>query len=282
MDVTDTALWVAALRARETKRSRAAFQDRLASRLAGKRGAAIARSMPNAAITQWGVVIRTSAIDRLIAEAIRGGIDCVVNLGAGADTRPYRMELPPQVRWIEIDFPALMQLKDAALADQNPVCQLERIGLNLLDHDRRGKLLAAYRSPSTLMLAEGVLPYFSNDDVARLADDLHAHSQSWILDFDNAGARETPRSWATRLRAAPMLFQPIDWFRFFENCGWYARQVITSAEESERLNRPYPFSIPWGVLMHALPRSVRQRILSVSGAVLLGPAAGMAAGTETL
>ncbi len=272
VDVTDTALWVAALRAQETARSDAAFQDRLAAQLAGNRGAVIARAMPNSAITRWGVVMRTSAIDRLIEDAIRRGIDCVVNLGAGLDTRPYRMQIPPHIRWIEIDFPDLMQLKDAALRDQISVCHLKRIGLNLLDRGQRKTILAAYGSRTTLMIAEGVVPYLSNDDVASLADDVRANSESWILDFDNAGIRQTPRSWAQQLQAAPMLFQPIDWFGFFENCGWQAHRVITSAEESERLNRPYPFSFPWGVLMQGLPRAIRQRILAVSGAALLGTA----------
>ncbi len=272
VDVTDTALWVAALRAQETKRPGAAIRDELAARLAGNRGAAIARSMPNSAITQWGVAIRTSAIDRLIDAAIRRGIECVVNLGAGLDTRPYRLKIPSYVRWIEIDFPNLMQQKDAALKSQTPNCHLERIGLNLLDCASRKQLFAAYGSRGTLMIAEGVVPYLSNDDVARLADDLRANCQSWILDFDDAGIRPTPRIWREKLQAAPMQFQPLDWFKFFENCGWHSHQVITSAEESERLNRPYPASFPWGMLMHSLPRAVRQRIMAVSGAALLGTA----------
>jgi methyltransferase (TIGR00027 family) len=228
--------------------------------------------MPNAAVTRWGVVIRTSAIDRLIEDALRSGINRVVNLGAGLDMRPYRMKIPPRIRWVEIDFPDLMQLKDAALEGQTPACHVERIGLNLLDVGRRKKLFASYGSRSTLVIAEGVVPYLCNDDVASLADDLLACAQFWILDFDNAGIRRTPRSWAKQLQAAPMLFQPIDWFGFFENCGWHAHRVITSADESAMVNRPYPFSFPWGLLMHALPRAVRRRVLTASGAALLGTA----------
>ena len=273
-NVTDTALWVAALRAQESERPDAAFHDPLAAQLAGERGAAIARSMPNGAVTRWGVVIRTLAIDRLIQDAIRSGINCVVNLGAGLDMRPYRMTIPPHIRWVEIDFPDLIQLKDAALKGQTPTCQVERIGLTFLDAARRKKRFAAYGSLSTLMIAEGVVPYLSNDDVAILADDLLACSRLWILDFDNAGVRRTPRSWAKQLRAAPVLFQPIDWFGFFENCGWHAHRVISSADESARVNRPYPFSFPWGLLMHALPRAVGRQVLAASGAALLGTASG--------
>ena len=272
VDVTETALWVAALRAQETERPDAAFDDRLAARLAGKRGAAIARSMPNSAITRWGVVMRTAAIDRLVEDAIRRGIECVVNLGAGLDTRPYRMKIPPHIRWIEIDFPEIVQLKEAALEDQIAGCHLERIGLNLLDRVGRRKVFATYGSRTTLMIAEGVVPYLANDEVASLAEDLRAHCQFWILDFDNAGIRQTPRGWLKKLQAAPLLFQPMDWFAFFEACGWRVQQIITSAEQSERLNRRYPISFPTGFVMHALPRALRQRILTTSGAVLLGAA----------
>jgi hypothetical protein len=40
------------------------------------------------------MIMRTSAIDRLIDEAIKAGIDTVLSLGAGLDTRPCRMRLP--------------------------------------------------------------------------------------------------------------------------------------------------------------------------------------------
>jgi len=272
-DVTDTALWVAALRAREGKRANGVFQDPLASILAGVRGEKIARSFPNSAAVEWAVVIRTSALDLLIAEALQSGIDTVINLGAGLDTRPYRMKVPKDIRWIEIDFPKLVELKDSALAGHIPSCTVERIGLNLLDRSARNAFLAniGSRSRKVMLIAEGVIPYFSNQDAANLAEDLRAIAsfQHWVLDFDNAGARKMPNSWAKRLQAAPFVFQVQDWFKFFEECGWKGSKVVTSAAESERLNRPYPFSFPFGLLMHALPREMSRRILTVSGAVLL-------------
>lgn len=273
-DVTDTAFWVAAIRAQETERPDAAFQDSLASVVAGLRGVQIARLMPNSAITHWGVILRTSAIDRLIEDSVRRGVDIFVNLGAGLDTRPYRMQLPPHSRWIEIDFPNLVQQKNAVLSDYTPTCRIERVGLNLLDRHARRDAFAAYssRDGRSMLIAEGVIPYLSNEDVASLAKDLRESFQYWILDFDNAGSRKTPRSWAKQLKASPFLFQPNDWFKFFEQCGWQAHQIITSAAESERLNRPYPFVFPRGALMHGLPRAMRQRILSVSGAALMGAA----------
>jgi methyltransferase (TIGR00027 family) len=272
-DVSDTALWVAALRAREGKRTNAVFQDPLASILAGVRGEKIARSFANSAGVEWAVVIRTSALDLLIKEALQLGVDTVINMGAGLDTRPYRMTLPKDIRWIEIDFPKLVELKDSALTGHTPSCAVERIGLNLLDRSARNALFTRIgsRSRKVMLIAEGVIPYFSNKDAEILAKDLLAIASfhHWVLDFDNAGTRKMPKSWAKRLQAAPFLFQVQDWFKFFEECGWQGRRVVTSAEESERLDRPYPCSFPTGLLMRMLPREMSRRILTVSGAVLL-------------
>lgn len=271
--VTDTAFWVGALRANEAQRSDAVFHDPLASLVAGTRGEKIAHAMPDTAVVQWGVIVRTSAIDTLIGEMLNQGVERIVNVGAGLDTRPYRMTLPPKTRWIEIDFPSMVQWKDEVLAGHRPVCQLERIGLDLSDGPARNGVFRALGSTSarTLLIAEGVMPYLTNETVAELARELLAIPCFcyWILDFDNAGARKTPTRWARQLQAAPFLFQPGDWFKFFADCGWRVRKVITSAEESEELNKPYPCVFPQGWLMRALPREMSRKILSVSGAALL-------------
>src|SRR5690348_3422212 len=111
-DVSDTALWVAAYRARESARPDAAFHDPLAEVLMGERGKAIGESMPGSTLMEWVMVLRTLAIDRLITNAIKAGADMVVNLGAGLDTRPYRLDIPSSLTWIEVDFPNIIALKN--------------------------------------------------------------------------------------------------------------------------------------------------------------------------
>ncbi len=219
------------------------------------------------------MIIRTSAIDRLIKEALIAGVDTVLNLGAGLDTRPYRMKLPATLRWAELDFPHIVELKNTRLVDYKPVCQLERVGVDLLDRPARNKILARYARTSkcTLVITEGVLSYFSFHEVATLASELHAASpiHFWIQDFDNAGQRRLPRGWAAKLKAAPILFKLKNWFEFFEKYGWRSSHVITSLEESQRINRPYPLDFPFGLILRALPKEMRQKIQSLSGAVLM-------------
>jgi methyltransferase (TIGR00027 family) len=271
--VSDTALWVATYRAQEGRRAGAAFDDPLASILAGERGRAIARSISRATMIGWGMIIRTSAIDRLINDALKAGVDTVLNLGAGLDTRPYRMKLPAALRWVEVDFPNIVEMKNATLVGHQPVCTVERVGMDLLDRPSRNILLARYgeTSKNILVITEGVLSYFSIHEVATLASELHAVPgiRFWIQDFDNAGQRRLPRGWAAKLKAAPILFKVNDWFGFFEQYGWRPSQVITSLEESQRINRPYPIDFPFGLVLRALPKSMRQKIQSLTGAVLM-------------
>ena len=139
--VADTALWVATYRALESQRPDALFHDPFADLLAGKRGRKIAASMPYPRIMAWALVIRTVAIDALITDALALGVDAVINLGAGLDTRPYRMDLPATLRWIEVDFPQMIAYKSEKIEGQQPVCRLERIAADLSDLSLRRRLL---------------------------------------------------------------------------------------------------------------------------------------------
>ena len=118
-DVSDTAFWIAHHRATESQRTDALFHDPLAARLAGQRGRDIALSMPASEVTGWMVAMRTVVIDAFIQSAIASGTTTILNLGAGLDTRPYRMQLPPNLHWIEADHP-IMDYKESLLAGEKP------------------------------------------------------------------------------------------------------------------------------------------------------------------
>jgi hypothetical protein len=121
------------------------------------------------------------------------------------------------------------------------------------------------------VITEGVLSYFSAHDAAILAEELAAFPsiRFWIQDFDNAGRRRLPRGWAAKLKAAPFLFKVNDWFHFFKQYGWQPCKVITNFEESQRIYRPYPIDFPFGLILRALPEAMSQKILSLSGVVLM-------------
>jgi len=104
--VSDTVFWVASYRATESKKSDPLFVDALAEVLVGEFGKSIASSMrPIRKYAYWSVTIRTRLIDDFIYSYVGQGYKTIINLGAGLDTRPYRLSLPQDIQWIEIDFP---------------------------------------------------------------------------------------------------------------------------------------------------------------------------------
>jgi methyltransferase (TIGR00027 family) len=248
-NVSDTAFLVAGFRALESDPPQPLFRDPLAARLAGEHGKKILATVPKTfGVSPWLVAIRTVTIDDLITEAVGQGVDTVLNLGAGLDTRPYRMALPPELRWVEVDYPHVIALKEECLAGEAPSCRLDRVSLDLVDHDARRKFLAdaAAGAAKMLVLTEGVTPYLTEVEVADLADDLRGIDavQYWITDYYSPEAhRFADKRRARFMRNAPFRFRPQDWFGFFETCGWRTREVRYIAEEGERLGRPMPLPL---------------------------------------
>src|ERR1700735_5648726 len=103
-NISDTALWAAVYRARETERADHLFVDPFARRLAGARGEQIATSLPFSDRATWAWVMRTYLYDQFLNEQLRQGVDMVVNLAAGLDARPYRRTLLPPLKLIEVDI----------------------------------------------------------------------------------------------------------------------------------------------------------------------------------
>src|SRR4051794_18710917 len=102
--VSDTALMVAACRALETDNPHGLVRDPFAARLAGDRGMAIAKALPRVEMMCFGIAARTHFLDELIAQYIASSsIGTVVTMGCGLDSRPWRLDLPESLRWIEVD-----------------------------------------------------------------------------------------------------------------------------------------------------------------------------------
>jgi len=282
-NVSDTAFWVAHYRAVETKRADALFRDPLASVLSGEQGKRIAETMPGRFMTEWVVAIRTCIIDTFIQEAIGEGVDTVVNLGAGLDTRPYRMDLTETLLWIEADYPRMIEYKQRRLSNETPRCKLERVSVDLGKVAEREKLFAdiAARGRKVLVLTEGVVPYLSVEDVGSLADELRKMPSInyWILDYlSPIVMRFRERAGITkRTQNAPFKFKPADWFGFFREHGWKMKEMRYLAEEGERLKRAVRLPVMVKVLrtirMLFVSKEGREAYKKLAGYALLEPVA---------
>jgi methyltransferase (TIGR00027 family) len=249
-NVSDTARWVAVYRARETERPDAHFRDPFARRLAGERGEQIAKSMPLGRDNDWSMITRTWLGDQFINQQVQQGVDMVINLAAGLDARPYRMQLPPSLKWIEVDLPEILAYKEEVLRGEKPVCSLERIRLDLSNATARRELFSELggRCKKALIITEGLLIYLTSDDVAGLAKDLSAPPSfhSWILDIASPGLlRMLAKRMAKQLNeAAPFKFAPPEGPDFFVPYGWKpvdVRSLLKTAAKLKRLSLLFRF-----------------------------------------
>jgi len=243
-NISDTARWVAYFRALETQRPDALFRDPYAERLAGERGFEIANTLAEGNKREWAWVARTYLFDQFLSREIEEGASWVVNLAAGLDARPYRMQLPPTLQWVEVDFPEIISYKEETLANEKPKCRLERISLDLSDGPARRKFFAELdgRAAKTVVASEGLLIYFTADEVASLARDLAAAAnfRSWIIDLASPGQLKVmQRTTGKQLSeaGAPFKFGPPEGPNFFVPYGWKPIDVQGMLKTAAQFNR---------------------------------------------
>lgn len=257
-NISDTALWAAVYRARETERPDALFRDPFACRLAGARGEQIARSLPFGDRHTWSWVARTCLFDQFIAEQVQQGADTVINLAAGLDARPYRMALPASLRWVEVDLPAILDYKEDILKDDKPVCVLERIRLDLSDVTARRQLFSRLggNASKALIVSEGFIIYLTADAAATLAQDLAGPPtfQRWVVEMASPGLlKMLQKNMGARLSeaGATLQFGPAEGPAFFTPHGWKPVDVRSLLKTAARLKR----LVPWMRLLALLPES---------------------------
>jgi methyltransferase (TIGR00027 family) len=244
-NISDTARWVAYYRAMETQRPDAIFSDPFAERLAGARGKAIVDTLKNGREMAWPMVVRTAVLDETIMDVVKSrGADMVVNLAAGLDARPWRMELPPGLRWVDVDLPGILNYKTSTLATERPKCHYEAITLDLRDRPARQALFSQLGRDArrALVISEGLLVYLSAAQVTELSTDIHAVPgfHWWTFDLGNPWVLKfMKRTWGKVVTAgdAEFKFAPAEGPEFFVPQGWRIAGVRAMMPEAQRLDR---------------------------------------------
>jgi methyltransferase (TIGR00027 family) len=244
-DISDTARWVAIFRAEESERPDAIFQDPFARQLAGEKGEQIANAIEFSRNNSWSFVARTYLFDELILQHVAAKYDMVINLACGLDTRPYRLPFPSQLKWVEIDLPAMVEYKASVLENEKPHCQLERIGLDLADRKERMKVFKklAKETEKALVVTEGLMIYLTDYEVAELALDLSDEEtfRRWAFDMVSPGLLVlAQKEMGSILKEGNALFQfaPAEGEGFFQRYGWKpidSKSCLKAAAQLDRL-----------------------------------------------
>lgn len=276
--ISDTALWVACYRAMETERPDAIFKDPFARRLAGEHGFQILQTFKDGGRDlSWPLVTRTAVMDEIILRLVRNGTtDAVLNLAAGLDARPWRLELPPALHWYDVDFPDMIDYKISHLSGERASCHYEPRRVDLSDGFARRELLrevgAAHRN--VLVVSEGLLVYLQAEQVTNLARDLHdiPAMRWWLFDLASPALLrmlEKTRGPVLRAGNTPMVFGPPESTRFFQPLGWKEVEWRSTFAEGMRLKRSFPMAPVWAFINRISSRKRQEEAHRFSGYALL-------------
>jgi O-methyltransferase involved in polyketide biosynthesis len=108
-------------------------------------------------------VVRAKALDDWARSFLADHPDAVVvNLGCGLDARVYRIDPPATVEWYDLDYPAVIELRQQFLPPREHTTLLgsDVTDLSWLERIPRGR--------PVLAVAEGLVPYLTEPDARRL------------------------------------------------------------------------------------------------------------------
>lgn len=274
--ISDTARWVAVYRAMESARPDAIFRDPFAARLAGDKGQAIVDSMKRGRQMAWPMIVRTAVFDEIILDRVRGsGVDLVLNLAAGLDARAWRMRLPPNLRWVDVDLPDILDYKTELLRNEKPVCRYEAIRLDLREPAKRQALFAQLGAECqrALVVTEGLLIYLTPEQAGSLAADLHgpASFRWWLIDIAHPRLLQMMnRWWGKNVQSnAQFQFAPAESTRFFERFGWREAEFRPMMDEAHRFKREMRMMWLWRLLGRLRSAKRREEFRRFSGSALL-------------
>ncbi|WP_319447624.1 MULTISPECIES: class I SAM-dependent methyltransferase [unclassified Mycobacterium] len=198
--------------------------------------------------------VRTHFFDRFCSESSAAGIEQVVILAAGLDSRAYRLGWTPRTSVYEIDMPEVLDYKTDTLALHRVAPKVKRcaIGVDLRTDwpsALRGQGFDAARPSAWLM--EGLLPFLDPQAQHSLFGQLDAlsaqGSRVGAEDYSGVGLKQAiakQRDAGTPTADSGFALDDVwsedaetDCAAWFGAHGWHS-EVLDSRRESERLGRP--------------------------------------------
>lgn len=263
--ISYTARIVAAKRAIEQFHPSPLFKDPYAAALAGDEVNALlsrwqtvaqAQAVPLEQViakrTRY-IVIRTKFIDDVFCSALsRAEYKQVVILGAGLDTRVYRLAWSPGTTVYEVDCPEVLHYKAQVLQDINPTCIYRPVSGDLATPDSKwatDMLDAGYQTTvPTIWMMEGVVMYLQSEEVHLLLQTISELSVAGsVLGMDGVKAGSILAGQRARRAGRGRVVQHWQFGndnpkQLLARYGWTA--VVSEPQDIEEGYGRYPKSMP--------------------------------------
>lgn len=188
-------------------------------------------------------MVRTRFLDELLRDGADAGCRQVALLGAGMNSRAYRLDWPSETRLFEIETAEPLGFKESVLRAEPADPRCERITVPVdLREDWTGALVAAGHDPAlpTVWIAEGLLIHLPQDAVERLlgqVGELSATGSRMGLTLGQPGVVERfaqDTGTAASMRVSEMPPDPVTWLA---GLGWDTR-AYTVRERAAAYGRP--------------------------------------------
>jgi O-methyltransferase involved in polyketide biosynthesis len=172
--VSETLLLTVYLRAKESARGDGIITDRFAEDWVGRMEYDFAK-FDKDRLSQVGVACRTEILDEIVSRFLTKNPDgIIVNLGAGLCTRFQRVD-NGSLSWFELDVPQAIDLRKKFTSAAPPRYRyLEKSAFDYTWLDDVAEV-AGQNKGSVLIIAEGVLMYFEENEVKELFRQIRSH-----------------------------------------------------------------------------------------------------------
>lgn len=188
--VSDTLLIPLWMRAEESRRSDRLFEDKEAEELVRLLSVDFSK-FENKKLTRVGTAIRVSLFDHRAQRALRRKNPVLVHLGCGLDNRFGRVDTGEGIH-INIDLPEVISFRNKLNINNNER-NILMVG-SILETDWMDALLEKYPEGSFSFFIEGVLVYFTEQQVRQLFIELIKRFRGASICFDGYSNRLVKKS----------------------------------------------------------------------------------------
>ena len=203
--------------------------------------------------------LRMSAVDAAVEDAVNDGAGQLVVVGAGFDTRAWRLEVVGGLRLVEVDLPAIQAHKVRAFLDLEPLADLSYVSADLATTDLGDALDDSGHASDipTTWVWEAVTPYLPRDAVRATLTSigrLSAPGSHLVVTFASpdligSGAVSAALSPVARGLFAGLgeplrsTWEDDEFADLLEDDGWSCRPVTGPTEWGRAAGRTMPLSL---------------------------------------
>ena len=155
--ISNTAYYCCGVRMEDAKKANSVCNDKFAEKFMDEAGKKIFEPFKSEKMPNISNITRCRLIDDYLKqELLKDKQLNIITIGAGFDTRPYRLS---GGNWLEIDEPQIISYKNEKLPVEECPNSLKRISIDFSNESLTEKLSEANNQANTVIVIEGVFMY---------------------------------------------------------------------------------------------------------------------------